>query len=179
MYDDQTKPSMKKAATFRGRFSCQFCGRSYNQQTNLTHHLRKHTGQRPFKCTLCDKAFSRKFVLDRHYLVHSAEKPFICSFCGKGFRQKHDFMVHQVVQHKMQKNNDWMWCLSGLAARGEIILERFKWTGDLLPMSNWSPNRALNAICNPKYNVPDQYAGIKLSIKMGVSTASTEKTSHF
>ncbi|KAJ9587688.1 hypothetical protein L9F63_018868, partial [Diploptera punctata] len=51
------------------KFTCNICGASYRQGTNLTAHKKKHFGET--RCHLCNKILSRKSNMERHlFTVH-------------------------------------------------------------------------------------------------------------
>lgn len=40
------------------RHQCPHCPKSFTQRSNLTRHVRIHTGVKPYSCMYCDKRFS-------------------------------------------------------------------------------------------------------------------------
>ncbi|CAL4067757.1 unnamed protein product [Meganyctiphanes norvegica] len=50
----------------RGSHICQFCSRRFILSSDLTRHIRIHTGEKPFQCPFCDHRTARKFSLDKH-----------------------------------------------------------------------------------------------------------------
>nr|XP_032810821.1 sal-like protein 3 [Petromyzon marinus] len=54
----------------RPPLSCAVCERTFLLKTNLTVHLRTHTGERPFHCTACDQRFAHVSNLKRHRRKH-------------------------------------------------------------------------------------------------------------
>ena len=57
-------------------FTCQFCGKKFSQQGELTIHNRSHTGERPFNCTICNKAYKTSSMRSAHMDAHIKGKTF-------------------------------------------------------------------------------------------------------
>eukprot|EP00301_Raphidiophrys_heterophryoidea_P005227 c12221_g1_i2.p1 GENE.c12221_g1_i2~~c12221_g1_i2.p1 ORF type:complete len:507 (+),score=84.48 c12221_g1_i2:158-1522(+) len=65
------------------------CDMCFPTTSELTCHMRTHTGERPYKCDVagCNKAFAQSGGLVRHKRTHSGDRPYTCDFqgCGRCF----------------------------------------------------------------------------------------------
>ncbi|XP_039955293.1 zinc finger protein 573 [Bactrocera tryoni] len=83
-------------------FACTHCDRRFVLRTQLSSHLRIHTGEakpRIFECPVCDKRWPTKSVLRTHMRSHvvTQERPFKCGQCEKAFFTRGHLTSHLLV----------------------------------------------------------------------------------
>ena len=89
----------------RKKFLCPVCKCQLSWKTNLSVHLRTHSGERPFQCVLCFNRFRQKAHLYKHFRCSHGHKvaPFQCMFCTESFnRSPNDLYNHITEVHKRE-----------------------------------------------------------------------------
>ncbi|XP_067633548.1 zinc finger protein 391 [Eurosta solidaginis] len=81
-----------------GLYECNECHKTFASRHSLTYHQRSvHSDERPFACSHCDRRFVLRTQLSSHMRIHTGEaKPriFECLECGKRWPTKSDLRTH-------------------------------------------------------------------------------------
>ncbi|XP_037798639.1 protein tramtrack, beta isoform-like isoform X3 [Penaeus monodon] len=78
---------------------CPYCPYTTHFTTNLTNHVRTHTGEKPYSCPHCPISFTQKGSLRSHILTHTGEKPFACPYCSYRSSRKTTVKAHIFAYH--------------------------------------------------------------------------------
>ncbi|XP_018566056.1 zinc finger protein 37 homolog isoform X2 [Anoplophora glabripennis] len=109
----------KHITKHRRQRKCKVCQKNFRDLTQLTVHLRTHTGSKPFSCKLCGKSFRQKHNRDQHLRAHRGDSTVKCNVCDKVFSTKYNLKVH--VQNTHVKKPRCELCGAGFYTKSALI----------------------------------------------------------
>lgn len=84
------------------RFICENCGKGFYSKSDITIHMRVHTGETPYTCSICLSRFTQMSAMLRHKRRHTGSKSHVCSTCGKLFWTKEELKKHHSVHNDVR-----------------------------------------------------------------------------
>ena len=114
---EQSKESSENPLCFKQIcFKCGICGTQFRKTSEISTHMRTHTGEKPCKCDICGLSFAEAstlfnhmlthtgqnpnqcdLTLSSHKIIHTREKPYKCNECGKYFSDNNNLSTHKRI----------------------------------------------------------------------------------
>ena len=80
-------------------FKCEYCAKTFKNNSQLHIHKEEKHNQRKYKCTPCDKSFEsyQKFHFHQRK-IHGI----LCEICKKAFTTQKNLMKHRLNSHQLK-----------------------------------------------------------------------------
>lgn len=85
--------------SYKSRFVCDICQRSFFQRSDLSRHQQTHNSERCFECSICKRGFVNLSSFKRHEKEHDTAQGTPCPECGATFKRPYQLKEHVVRYH--------------------------------------------------------------------------------
>ncbi|XP_028314681.1 zinc finger protein 180-like [Gouania willdenowi] len=109
--------------------SCETCGKGFITKRELKEHMGTHTGEKPHSCEICGKCFIQKNNLKSHMKTHTGERPYSCEICGKGFIKNNNLKSH-IKTHTGERPHSCETCGKTFIQRNNLLGHMRTHTGE-------------------------------------------------